>query len=275
MVIGREQRFHPHLSVFERLYISLFGAPIVGLRIRVRNVSRLLPKQCNPKRVLDAGSGPGVMTFLLHQRYPTAVVVGVDLDASEIAVCHAIAQRAHRNVQFAVADIRALPWSEQFDLAICVDILEHLNDDDQALHELFQALTPGGRLLLHVPSRYRRYPVYKKSVNFDVPGHVRPGYDLDEIARKTSNAGFSVEECRLTYGFLESLANNMSYMITRARKRNKALYAVAFPFLNALGWLGRHTVPSRIGAGIVVIGTKPTVEPRSSTVTETPPREET
>ncbi|MGE0683279.1 MAG: class I SAM-dependent methyltransferase [Candidatus Binatia bacterium] len=259
-MIGREQRFHPHLSFFERMYVSFFGAPIVGLRIRVRNLSHLLPAQYNPKRVLDAGSGPGVMTFLLQQRYPAAVVVGVDLDGGEIAVCQAIARRANRDVQFAVADLRALPWSGQFDLAICVDILEHLNDDDQALHELFQALTPGGRLLLHVPSRYRRYPIYKKSINFDVPGHVRPGYDLDEIANKTRNAGFSVEECRLTYGFLESLANNVSYMITKARKRNKMLYAVAFPFLNALGWLGRHAIPSTIGAGIVIIGTKPTVD---------------
>jgi SAM-dependent methyltransferase len=214
--------------------------------------------------VLDAGSGPGVITFLLQQRYPEAAVVGIDLDAGEITVCRAIAQRKNSKVQFAVADLRALPWSEQFDLAICVDILEHLEDDDQALHELFMALTPGGYLLLHVPSRYRRYPIYKRSLNFDVPGHVRPGYDLGEIADKVLKAGFSVEECQLTYGFLESLANNFSYMITKARKRNKALYAVAFPFLNAVGWLGRHAAPSEVGAGIAVIGTKPKVAPSSS-----------
>lgn len=257
------------------MYIAVFGAPIVGLRIRVRNVSHLLSQQYRPKRVLDAGSGPGVMTFLLQQRYPDATVVGIDLDAGEIAVCQAIARRENRKVQFAVADLRALPWSEQFDLVICLDILEHLDDDDRGLHELFQALTPGGRLLLHVPSRYRRYPVYKKSVNFDVPGHVRPGYDLDEIANKLQEAGFTVEECRLTYGFLESLANNVSYMITKARKRNKAVYAMAFPFLNALGWLGRHATPSNVGAGIVVIGTKPKVVRSPHRVTGVPPLEET
>lgn len=274
-MIGREQRFHPELAFFERMYIALFGAPIVGLRIRVRNVSRLLPRHCNPKRVLDAGSGTGVMTFLLQRRYPNAAVVGVDLDVEAIAICRAIARRAKRKVQFTVADLRALPWSEQFDLIICVDILEHLENDTQALAELFQALTPGGLLLLHVPSRYRRYPIYQKSVNFDVPGHVRPGYDPDEIVNKTRKAGFTVQEYRLTYGFLETLANNVSYMITKARKRNKALYAMAFPFLNALGWLGRRAQPSDIGAGVAVIGTKPTVDQTSDMVTDAPPGEET
>ena len=52
---------------------------------------------------------------------------------------------------------------------------------------------------------------------------------------------------------------NVSYMITKARKRNRAFYAMAFPFQNALSWLGRHATPNSVGAGIVVIGTKPKV----------------
>ena len=58
-MIGQEQRFHPEYSSPEKLYIALFGVPIIGLRIRARNVLNLLPKHLSPARILDAGSGAG------------------------------------------------------------------------------------------------------------------------------------------------------------------------------------------------------------------------
>lgn len=263
-MIGREQRFHPDYSLAEKAYIALFGVPIVGLRIRARNILHLLPKQLTPRCILDAGSGPGVITFLLQRRYPQATVVGIDCDAEEIESCQTIARRTNLAAQFEVADIQTLPWSDQFDLIVCVDILEHIEDDRQALRSLFQALTPGGTLLLHVPSLYRRYPVFKKRVNFDVPGHARPGYELDDITARLCRIGFQVEDAGLTYGTLETLSNNVSYMITRARKQNKRLYAAVFPFLNAFGWFGRHAKPDRLGAGIYVLGTKRLGTPSSA-----------
>jgi hypothetical protein len=63
---------------------------------------------------------------------------------------------------------------------------------------------------------------------------------------------------------------NVGHVISKARKRNKLFYAVAFPFLNALGWLGRHATQSNLGAGIVVIGTKPKDAQCSHHVAEIP-----
>ena len=54
----------------------------------------------------------------------------------------------------------------------------------------------------------------------------------------------------------ETLANNISYMITHARMENKALYALAFPFLNLMSWLGRGARPKKLGAGIYVVAEK-------------------
>jgi hypothetical protein len=102
-------------------------------------------------------------------------------------------------------------------------------------------------------------------LNFDVPTHVRPGYEPDDIVHKVRVAGFEVQEQGLTYGFLETLANNVSYMITRANKENRELYALAFPWLNLIGWLGRYARPRELGAGVFVIARK------SDTVQETAP----
>ncbi len=256
-MIGREQRFHPDYSRLEKWYISLFGVPVVGLRIRTRIVESLLPGGISPGMILDAGCGPGVITFFLARRYPAATVVGADLDREPVEACRVIAGRAGiRNAEFCVASLLELPWRDRFDLVVCVDILEHIEEDGRALGNLAGALAPGGLLLLHVPALYRRYPVFKKSVNFDVPTHVRPGYRVEEIVEKARAAGLEVVASGETYGFLETLANNASYGITRARKQNREIYALAFPLLNLLGWCGRRARPRRLGAGVYLLARK-------------------
>lgn len=260
-LIGQEQRFHPGYSRMERAYISLFGLPVVGLRIRARNIVRLLPKDLKPLNILDAGSGPGVITFLLAGRYPNSAITGVDVVQGEIDVSREIARRAgFSNVNFQIVDINRLTWEGKFDLVVCVDILEHIENDMEALVSLRQATSPGGRLVLHVPAKYRRYPLFRRTVNFHVPTHVRPGYLPEEISDKAQRAGFRVVDCGYTFGFLETLVNNIGYMISRAEKRNKGLYGLAFPLLNLVGWLGRGARPVKLGAGVYVIAIKPAVD---------------
>jgi len=38
--------------------------------------------------------------------------------------------------------------------------------------------------------------------------------------------------------------------------QNKNLYALAFPFLNALSWFGARARPKELGAGIYVVAGK-------------------
>jgi len=121
---------------------------------------------------------------------------------------------------------------------------------------LYAIIETGGTLVLHVPALYRRYPVWKKSLNFDVETHVRTGYEPEDIQDKVKQAGFSIQESGFTYGFWETLANNISYMITHARMKNKMLYALAFPFLNLISLLGAGERPKTLGAGVFVIAEK-------------------
>ena len=54
------------------------------------------------------------------------------------------------------------------------------------MRDLLHALRPGGRLVVHVPGYERRWILFGRRVNFDVPGHVRPGYQADELVGKLS-----------------------------------------------------------------------------------------
>jgi SAM-dependent methyltransferase len=51
------------------------------------------------------------------------------------------------------ADItRPLPLAERFDLVLCSHVLEHIPDDRAAIRELSKVLSPGGRLVILVPT---------------------------------------------------------------------------------------------------------------------------
>jgi 2-polyprenyl-3-methyl-5-hydroxy-6-metoxy-1,4-benzoquinol methylase len=253
-LLGDELALSPDIGLFEKLYITVFGVPINGLRIRLR---RILPViEGSPRNILDAGCGRAVFSFQLARKFPDATVIGVDMDTEQLAVNRRIAERAGlSNVVFSNMDVACLEYVEKFDLVLSVDNLEHIEDDDKALAHLSAAIKNGGRLILHVPGYERRWFFFNFRRNFEVPGHFRPGYRLVEICRKVERTGLLIRDAYHTYGWLETVSNNFSYLITRAEAKNKMMYAVIFPLLNLLAWLGRKSRPDK-GAGILIVAEK-------------------
>jgi 2-polyprenyl-3-methyl-5-hydroxy-6-metoxy-1,4-benzoquinol methylase len=261
MPIGREQIYHPSYSVLEKTYIALFGVPIIGLRIRARNIFSLIPENRNYRNILDAGSGPGIFSFELARKFPNSEILGIDLLDEEIEASNVISGRAgFSNVRFQKGSVLEVPKQDFFDLIVCVDIMEHIDEDCAALKALYRTTAPDGLLVLHVPALNRRYPIWKKSPNFYVETHVRTGYEPEEIYTKVQEAGYYISESGFTYGFWETLANNLSYMITGAKKKNKLLYAMAFPVLLMISLLGVRARPQTLGAGVYVVAVKKTSE---------------
>jgi len=112
-----------------------------------------------------------------------------------------------------------------------------------------------GTLVIHVPHYYRRWPLLKRTVNFDVPEHVRPGYHLDQLQNLVNNAGFIIKSSGFSYGFTENMINNLSYFITEAKEKRKLIYAILFPIMNTISWFGQWSEPN-FGAGVWVIAEK-------------------
>jgi SAM-dependent methyltransferase len=252
---GCELSLDPGRGRLERLYARVLGAPANGLRIRLR---RVLPAtRGDYRRILDAGAGAGVFSFELAKQHPEAQVLGVELDPQLVERANGIARRARlTNCRFEAGDVTRLEFEGEFDLVVSVDNFEHVEDDVTAMRQLWQALRPGGTLVAHVPAYERRWLLFGRRVNFDVPGHVRPGYRADELADKLSRAGFEIEQQAYTYGATETFTNNVSYLITRADRRNKGLYAIAFPALLGLSYFGKFSSP-RWGAGLLTKARRP------------------
>lgn len=97
-----------------------------------------------PARIVDLGCGPGKTTARLAERFPAAVVTG--LDESPEFVAHARDSVPH--ARFEVGDVtRPLPGAP-FDLVYARFLLAHLPDIAGALRGWVGALGPDGVLVL-------------------------------------------------------------------------------------------------------------------------------
>ena len=257
MPFGSELALTPGLTPLERIYVKLFGAPILGLRVRARTILPFLEQIPDPRRIADAGCGRGMITLACARRFPAAEVLGVDLDEDQNRVNSEIAKKVGvKKVQFVTMDAMKLPELGAFDLIISTDMLEHLDDDLGAVKMFYEALEPSGHLLVHVPHLTRNIFGWQRENWMDIDGHVRPGYTKDELTRLLARGGLHVKTCIYNYNPMETLANDISKLITGARERNKGPYALVFPLLLFFSFLGSFYRSQKSGSGLVALAVK-------------------
>jgi SAM-dependent methyltransferase len=59
-----------------------------------------------------------------------------------------------------IADLKSIPvWSGRYDLVVCSQVLEHINEPKQVLRELYRVLKPDGALWLSAPLFYEEHEV--------------------------------------------------------------------------------------------------------------------
>ncbi len=115
-------------------------------RTASQDTAFLLPHLRAGMRVLDAGCGPGSITLGLAAAVTPGMVVGIDVEPSQVEKARALAvQRSVTNVRFEVANVYDLPFPDgSFDAALANTVLQHLREPVRALKELRRVLRPGG-----------------------------------------------------------------------------------------------------------------------------------
>ncbi len=135
----------PRYSMFD--HVSTFGGDFIWRPRALWHADRLLEHP--PSRILDVGCGPGDLTLLLPQHYPTAYVVGLDFtrEMVERAAGNAAARREGR-ATFVRGDALRLPFPDgSFDLVTSAFLLRNLPDLAHGFREMARVLRPGGVLL--------------------------------------------------------------------------------------------------------------------------------
>lgn len=118
-----------------------------------------------PRRILDAGCGNGTLAAVLASHGYD--VTGVDGDSEGIV----LAGKRGSSARFLTADFERHPGEQglldqgPYDVVVSTEVVEHLYDPRQLARFAFEALRPGGELLISTP-----YHGYLKNIALSVAG---------------------------------------------------------------------------------------------------------
>ncbi len=142
-------------------------------------------------RVLEVGSGTGNITqFLCANNRQVMATDVVPAYRSELQNLFG----DNPNVSVGKFDLMAKAEPEivanPFETVVCLNVLEHIEDDLFALEQMRDVLQPSGKLALLVPSHQFLYGEFDKAV-----GHFRR-YSKRELTGKLEQVGFRVIETK-------------------------------------------------------------------------------
>jgi demethylmenaquinone methyltransferase/2-methoxy-6-polyprenyl-1,4-benzoquinol methylase len=100
-------------------------------------------------KILDVGTGTGVMIPFYEKNLTTGTVVAVDYSDKMIDVARQkYPENAHPKISYKVSDVYELKYSDEFDLVVCYSCFPHFVDQPLAIQILTKALKKGGRLAI-------------------------------------------------------------------------------------------------------------------------------
>jgi len=185
------------------------------------------------RSALDFGAGGGEFARRVAAR--GLEVACVEPDAALRRGLEADGLAAH-------ADLSAVaPGSQPF--IYTLNVLEHIEDDAEAMRALYDRLAPGGTLFVYVPAFQVLYGPMDRLV-----GHCRR-YTRGALTRRAAEAGFAVEASGYAdpLGWFAALAHRLVGSESgRISDRSVALYdGLVFPASRALhpatrGWIGKN-----------------------------------
>lgn len=96
-------------------------------------------------KILDVGCADANLTSKIAVYLPKSKVTGVDLYKKSIE----FAKKKNPGIEFLVADARKLPFkSKQFDTIVCVEALEHIPNNVEAVVEIKRCLKDNGMFIV-------------------------------------------------------------------------------------------------------------------------------
>jgi SAM-dependent methyltransferase len=139
-------------------------------------------------RVLEIGGGVGNLTLQLVPRWTFVVADANPLHVQTLKALRA--ERPYLGVSYCdVSDVSSFPKSpEGYDTVICLNSIEHVDDDREALHNLRSVLSAGGRAVVHVPQGQWNFGTLDELL-----GHKRR-YSREQLAALAGASGFEVEK---------------------------------------------------------------------------------
>jgi trans-aconitate methyltransferase len=151
--------------------------------------------------VLDVGCGQGSLLADLHNIFPRISLYGTDFSPTSIIK----ARQRLSHGEFLVMDLTQIALNRKFDLVVCTDVLEHIEDDITALSNLAR-MTNSYVLIATIQGRMRSHEP-------EAWGHVR-NYAYGELAQKMQQVGLRiVRSVEWGFPFFSPLYRDVNYLL--------------------------------------------------------------
>ncbi len=249
---------------FRKLFYRLLDLLLLRSWHIRKELKQFAKQSTGPLSVLDAGSGFGQYDYYMAARHKDWTIKGVDVKPEQISDCNDFFQKiGFDNVRFAEADLTTFGEEEKYDLILCVDVMEHIEEDEKVLQNFHRALKKGGMLLISTPSDQGGSDVHhhehdEGEAHSFIDEHVRDGYGVEEIKDKMLRAGFSKVSVYYQYGPAGRLGWKLSMKYPIVMLNASYLffavlpfyYLLTYPFVLVLNYLdvkGKHST----GTGLV------------------------
>jgi SAM-dependent methyltransferase len=156
-------------------------------------------------RVLDVGCGAGSIAKGVKRERPDLEVFGCDLSESALAA----ARMEQGGVDFRLATAERLPFGDgEFDFVWIFDVLEHVDDPELVLREVFRVLKPGCRFHIVLPLEGQPRTLYtlvgcgtRWTAKVRHGGHIQT-FSADRFNSVAAACGLPVVRTRWSYHFL-------------------------------------------------------------------------
>ncbi|MDQ5937035.1 MAG: hypothetical protein QG574_4394 [Cyanobacteriota bacterium erpe_2018_sw_21hr_WHONDRS-SW48-000092_B_bin.40] len=145
------------------------------------------------KSFLEVGCGTGFVLTAIQKNFPDLKITGSELFREGLEYAY----RRLAGVELLELDARKMPFSGHFDVVGAFDVLEHIDEDEVVLRELWKACNSG--IILTVPQH-----MFLWSSVDDLACHKRR-YSAQELVTKVEAAGFSVLHVTSFVSFLMPL----------------------------------------------------------------------
>jgi 2-polyprenyl-3-methyl-5-hydroxy-6-metoxy-1,4-benzoquinol methylase len=133
---------------------------------------------CRPDAIdLGGGCGGWVHYLAEHAAGDFGEIALADSSATALSLAADAVPSGSRRYQ---VDLLNLQWSQRWDMAFLLDVLEHIDDDEAVVRQIREALRPGGSLIVATPA----LEWFRSGVD-DMAHHVRryARRDFDRLAR--------------------------------------------------------------------------------------------
>lgn len=156
-------------------YLPFIDPKLIGAEIHYEHLHRyaFATRFAKQKIVIDLASGEGYGSFMLSKE--AKKVIGVEIDKT--AVEHASAMYLKDDLEFIQGSILDVPivGEKIFDVAVCFEAMEHVQDHKKLLSEVKRLLKDDGILIISTPNKI----TYSDEPKYNNPFHLNELYYMD------------------------------------------------------------------------------------------------